>query len=299
MAWRWLLALGWRCTRVKKGVYMDGHERPDVVKYWDDVFLPLMASYKRCMVQWRAKGSGFVRIEPDLGLDEQRVIAVFQDESCFHVNDNKQTSWCVPSSQLLRDIIFTPSDRNKEGKQKLVKKGRGRIIHVLDFVKEENGCLIIRDQEGIVRKDAQCITYPGLGGDLWWDHAQLLMQVERAISIFEEAHPGCIGLFLFDHSSAHASLGPDALRMWDMNKSNGGKQRKQKDTTIPMNNPDVEHHGKPQKMTTEAGEAKGLQQTLEERGFSVRGMHVKCAPVCPFKNNNCCMARLLSKQDDF
>jgi hypothetical protein len=49
-----------------------------------------------------------------------------------------------------------------------------------------------------------------------------------------------------------------------MKKSNGGKQRKQKDTIIPMNNPDIECHGKLQKMTTEAGEAKGLQQTLEE-----------------------------------
>jgi hypothetical protein len=66
-----------------------------------------------------------------------------------------------------------------------------------------------------------------------------------------------------------------------------------------MNNPDVECHGKPQKMTTEAGEAKGLQQTLEEQGFSIHGMHVKCAPVCPFENNDCCMAQLLSKQDDF
>ena len=44
--WRWLLALGWRRTRVKKGVYIDGHKRPDIVKYQDDVFLPLMASYK-------------------------------------------------------------------------------------------------------------------------------------------------------------------------------------------------------------------------------------------------------------
>ncbi|KAF8222044.1 hypothetical protein L208DRAFT_1324570, partial [Tricholoma matsutake] len=25
----------------------------------------------------------------------------------------------------------------------------------------------------------------------------------------------------------------------------------------------------------------------------------KCAPVCPYENSNCCMARLLSKQDDF
>jgi hypothetical protein len=98
---RWLLALGWRCMRVKKGIYMDGHKRPDVIKYRDDVFLSLMASYERCMVQWKPEGAGLIHIEPDLGPDEKRVIAVFQDKSCFHVNDNKQTMWCVPSSQFL------------------------------------------------------------------------------------------------------------------------------------------------------------------------------------------------------
>lgn len=30
---RWLIKLGWRRTVVRKGVYMDGHEREDVVKY--------------------------------------------------------------------------------------------------------------------------------------------------------------------------------------------------------------------------------------------------------------------------
>jgi hypothetical protein len=92
---RWLISLGWRRTRVKKGVYMDGHERPDVVKYRNNIFLPLMASFERRMVQWRPEGEGaeLVCIEPDLGPEEKRVIAVFQDESSFHVNDHKQTSW--------------------------------------------------------------------------------------------------------------------------------------------------------------------------------------------------------------
>lgn len=139
-----------------------------------------------------------------------------------------------------------------------MKKGRGRIIHVSDFVEEENGRLIIRNQEGIVVKDSRCITYPGASGDAWWDHAQLLTQVDHAISIFEEAHPDCVALFVFDQSSAHASLGPDALRAFDMNKSNGGKQRKQKDTVIPMNNLHAQFRGKLQKMTTETGEARGL-----------------------------------------
>ena len=84
-----------------------------------------------------------------------------------------------------------------------------------------------------------------------------------------------------------------------MNKSNGGKQQKQHETIIPKSNPTAKHRSKVQKMTTDKGEAKGLQQVLEERGFNVHGMQAKCKPVCPWENDNCCMACLLSKQDDF
>ena len=140
---------------------------------------------------------------------------------------------------------------------------------MLDFVKEENGCLIVCNEEGDVVKDARCIIYPGMGTDAWWDHAQLLVQLDKVIEIFEEAHPNCVALFVFNQLSAHASLGPDALHAFDMNRSNGGKQRKQKDTIIPMNNPWPKLCSKAQKMTTEDGEAKGLQQTLEEHRFDV------------------------------
>jgi hypothetical protein len=93
---RWLIKLGWRRTMLKKGVYMDGHERPDVVEYRLKTFLPLMALHEKKMVQWVARGSELVRVDPDLGPGEKRVIAVFQDESCFHVNEYKQDAWCAP-----------------------------------------------------------------------------------------------------------------------------------------------------------------------------------------------------------
>src|ERR1700730_15583102 len=105
-------------------------------------------------------------------------------------------------------------------------------------------------------KDAWTITYLGTSGNPWWDHNQLLVQVDKAISIFEELHPECVGLFIFDQSLAHASLGSDTLHTFEMNKTNRGKQRKQKDTVIPMNNPHPEYCGKIQKITTETGEAK-------------------------------------------
>jgi len=62
---------------VKKRVYMDGHERPDVIEYRNNVFLPLMASFERCMVQWRPEGPNLMRVEPDLRPDEKWVITIF------------------------------------------------------------------------------------------------------------------------------------------------------------------------------------------------------------------------------
>jgi hypothetical protein len=49
---------------IKKGVYMDGHERADVVKYCQEVFLPLMVKYKAWMVHF--EGPDLEHVEPNL-----------------------------------------------------------------------------------------------------------------------------------------------------------------------------------------------------------------------------------------
>ena len=85
----------------------------------------------------------------------------------------------------------------------------------------------------------------------------------------------------------------------DMNRSNSGKQQQQKDTVIPMSNPDLHYCGMIQKMTLKNGGQKGLQQMLEECGFNITGMQAKCSLVCPIENEHCCMACLLSQQEDF
>jgi hypothetical protein len=54
-----------------------------------------------------------------------------------------------------------------------------------------------------------------------------------------------------------------------------------------------------QEMITPQGEAKGLKDCLEECGFDISWVEAKCSPVCPFESQNCCMARLLSQQEDF
>jgi hypothetical protein len=42
-------------------------------------------------------------------------------------------------------------------------------------IEEENGQLIIHNEEGGIIKDARTIIYPGVGGDPWWEHTQLLV----------------------------------------------------------------------------------------------------------------------------
>ncbi|KAG1901493.1 uncharacterized protein F5891DRAFT_1187343 [Suillus fuscotomentosus] len=74
-AQHWLLKLGWRHTMVQKGVYMDGHERDNVVKYRREVFLPLMAQYEARMVQY--EGPELKKVELHLKPGEKRIIAQF------------------------------------------------------------------------------------------------------------------------------------------------------------------------------------------------------------------------------
>jgi hypothetical protein len=201
----------------------------------------------------------------------------------FSVNDEKNSAWLRAGEQLLQ------------------KKGRGRLIHVSDFINEEDGQIVLQDAAGIVVWDARKIIYPGGGktGDGWWDCDQLLTQTKEAIDIFNMAHPDCQALFVFDNSSAHGYLPPDALKAFEMNKSDSGKQRCQQDTVIPQSNPDPTRQGLIQHMTNDAGQPKGLESILKECGFDTNGLKARCSPVCPIESTGCCMARLLSQQEDF
>jgi hypothetical protein len=85
-----------------------------------------------------------------------------------------------------------------------------------------------------------------------------------------------------DNYSTHGSLGPDALNAFSMNKSDGGKQWKQKDTIIPISNPDASCRGKVQKMTTEKGEQKGLQTVLQGTRIQCEGDDCKVQTCVPY-----------------
>lgn len=74
-AHKWLMQLGWRLTKLKKGVYMDGHECPDVVAYCHDIFLPEMEKYEALMAKY--KEPEMKRVSPSLHGDKKEIIPVF------------------------------------------------------------------------------------------------------------------------------------------------------------------------------------------------------------------------------
>ena len=108
-------------------------------------------------------------------------------------------------------------------------KSKGRLIHDSEFIGPE-GRIRVPNNKGIFIPDnpdldARKIIYPGLNGDPWWDTKQLLVQITRMLDIFEQKHPNCIAILIFDQSSVYASYNEGALNAFGINKAPGGVEK--------------------------------------------------------------------------
>ena len=72
---------------------MDGHKQEDVVKYQNEVFLPVMAKFEAQMVKF--EGSDLKRVDPVLEDGGKQIIALFHNECCFHTNNEARSLWQV------------------------------------------------------------------------------------------------------------------------------------------------------------------------------------------------------------
>src|SRR6267142_2454152 len=211
------------------------------------------------------------RIPPKLLSGKREHVIVFQDKSIFHTNEYRRQSWLTRQQQPIR------------------KKGNGRVVHVSDFISETIGQIKLYEAQITMEltKPAECrlptfeaqkIIYPGKGFNAWWDLAQLVSQMEHTIKVFEHTHPDCVAIFVFDRSSAHKGFAENALNIHNMNINPGGKQRKLRDTTIPLSNPalapgEEDTRSQVQKMCFPddhtdpelRGKPKGIRLVLQER----------------------------------
>ena len=117
----WLNQLGLVYGRYRKGVFIDGHEREDVVLYRNEVFLPRWKLLQRRMVIFQEDASGTVTwsAPPTLLPGEKPLVLVTHDECTLNANDGKRQGWMKKGEQLLRQ------------------NGKGRGIMVSGFLTPE------------------------------------------------------------------------------------------------------------------------------------------------------------------
>lgn len=124
-AQRWLRKLDWRYGRKRNGMYIDGHERPDVVEYRNQ-FIQRWQEYEKRMfiydndgnIQYTPKGF------PVAQAGRFRLILVTHDESTFYANDRCKTGWSHSSEKA------TPQP-----------KGEGPSLMISDMLTSEWGRL--------------------------------------------------------------------------------------------------------------------------------------------------------------
>ena len=299
---RWLKKMGFVYKDVKKDVYFDGHEREDVVKYRNEVFLKTFQEARRRFILFKEDGSW----ENPSGLrpGEKPLVLVTHDESTFNANDGKHRLWI------------------KDGEQPLRPKGKGKGIMVSGFL-TPGGILSVPDnvpdaelltnptwpQDDKGKPYREALEYLEYGKDNYWTGEKMVEQTMRvAIPIFEHTFPNCEGLFAFDNASNHSAFAADALVAAKMNLMPGGKQPLLRDgwghnrnqpqaMVFSQDHPDISLRGK----------AKGIQQVLQERGLwrdrRADGSKFRLAcpkPGCdPALNGECCATALLQSQRDF
>ncbi|KAJ7113861.1 hypothetical protein C8R44DRAFT_580702, partial [Mycena epipterygia] len=114
---RWLKALDYRFGRRKNGMYVDGHERDDVVQYRKDFVERWINLYEPRIAKHNHDGK-LIGIPGGVDLDGKpyRLFLCTHDESTFFGNDQSKVGWIHDSF-----------------KGKPEPKGEGRSIMVSDF----------------------------------------------------------------------------------------------------------------------------------------------------------------------
>ena len=126
---RWLRQMSWRYTCKKNGMYIDGHEREDIVAYWNG-FLQCWKEYEKQFVVYDNDGkilSTPTRFPIPQGV-RFRLILVTHDKSTFYQNDRRKTKWSRLGEKATTE-----------------QKGEGQSLMASDFLTLEWGHLVSAD----------------------------------------------------------------------------------------------------------------------------------------------------------
>ena len=194
----WLHNLGFSQKNHHKGVYFDGHERSDVVEYRNNFVSKIKELEPLC------KRPGDT---PLVSEGQRPIIVVHHDESTFYSNADQSNFWSDGEMTVLKQ------------------KSLGQAIMVSDFIEEASGDYLRHDDE-----HARLLLETQTDG--YFDSEKFLVQVDKAIDIFEAKYPLHQGLFLFDNASSHKKCPDNTLKVENMNVRPGGKQPVMRNTVF-------------------------------------------------------------------
>lgn len=268
---RWMNTIGYKYGMWKKGIFIDGHERADVIEYRKEFLYRMLARFK--YMKWWDGDNMEITLQKECA-SASEIVWVSHDESIFYSNDDGGKGW------------------GSEDHPDIHKKGNGRSLMVSDFICPCHGRL--RLDGGPI-----CVTIePGKNHDGYWQATDILKQLEeKAIPAFDQMHPGARGLFVFDNSTNHGAFAADALVAVasKMNLGPGGKVPVMRNTTF------VNESGMEVEQTMhEDNVPKGLKKILLERNLWVEKLPKHCgAKFAVGMMPACCAIHRLGAQPDF
>ncbi|KIJ52407.1 hypothetical protein M422DRAFT_156698 [Sphaerobolus stellatus SS14] len=277
---RWLKVMEYRYGTGKNGMYIDGHEREDVVEYRNNIFIPLWESIESCMMTWTRDN---VQVEPR-DSTKPKIVLLTHDESTFYANDRRKTRWI-----------------HKDEKPEPARKGEGASIMVSDFCSPDLGWLKSKDG----KEEVRIIFKAGKNRDGYFGNEDLVKQTKHAIKLFKDNFGStAIAAFAFDNATTHQKRADDALSARHMPKfpkhwlGKNGKAR-MCHGRLPNGQPQTFYFSEDH--PTNPGEFKGMEIILQERGLIRESkLRAQCPKFkCADPQAACCCRRVLFNQPDF
>ena len=322
---RWMVKLNYLWTDTPSGQYVDGHERPDVVEYRQNVFLPFWLTKEHRLRVWTKENMQELATASDRSTDtsstpnnknmsgpgtaanhSRKTVAWVHDETVFYANDRRERRW-VSNTET---AVPKP-------------KGEGASLMVADFVSADYGWL----QSPNGKESARVVIRPGAQRDGYFTNRDILAQVTVAMDIIQRHYPDDDHFFVFDNATTHLKRADTALsaRKMPMKTSKPGKNWLVETPSLDesgkqLHGPNGKKLAKKVQMAPgtfadgsphplyfprgheTAGLFKGMKVILEERGFGdqIRNLKRECQKFhCPPGRTDCCTRRMLYSQPDF
>ena len=279
---------------------MDGHEREDVVKYRQQVFLPQMMEYSLRMRRWIEDHGWDIPPEVTCAL-----VVWYHDESTFFANDRHINCW-VPPGASARPYA----------------KGEGASLMIAHFVSADYGWL--QSPASDDTETASVLFRAGKNRQGYFTCDDILAQFEVAVGIIKKYFLGDDHVFVYDNATTHLKRDPGALSASNMTKGpsdnffieanvmdKNGKLVYSSDGKVLKEQRHMENasfNGVDQPLyfsenhPTHPGQFKGMAQILTERGYDVSNKKAQCSKKfsdCPKDSTSCCCQRMLYNEPDF